>query len=538
MLAHLTTPALKRAGLLCGLLLGELLILSFWLDGGALTAQPGLVGQIGLLGAWVLRFLVGFAAAFAAFAGMEGTVSLSPLFNNSSPVRGSLLLLHAGSAAIFGVLSAALYGNWQLPAPDLVAVAWIGAGLLALASLGLAFYALPVWTGLLASSGTAALYAVGVAGLGVAAVALSQSMWQSAANLTFVMVQVLVRPMLPNLIVQPEKMRLQGHTFGVIISQECSGLEGVGLMLVFGVAWLWLSRKDLRFPRAYLLIPAGVVIIYLLNAVRIAALLLLGDAGAPSIAAGGFHSQAGWIAFNGLALAMTIVVPKLRWFSARPLEHSAPLESTSENPTAAYLIPFLAILAAGMLARAASADFEWLYGIRFLAAASALWSYRKQLRTVDWRFSWWGPGIGVAVLLVWIGFDRWQAIPAAAMPSALAAGAPFARLTWVVFRTLAAVATVPIAEELAFRGFLMRRLAAADFEAVPLRSSSWLGLTASSVLFGLLHGDRWIAGTLAGLAFGWVSRHTNRIGDAIVAHATTNALLAFIVLELDQWQYW
>ena len=56
-----------------------------------------------------------------------------------------------------------------------------------------------------------------------------------------------------------------------------------------------------------------------------------------------------------------------------------------------------------------------------------------------------------------------------------------------------------IAEELAFRGFLLRRLVAEDFEAVPSGRFTWPALLLSSVAFGALHGSRWIAGTLAGL---------------------------------------
>jgi exosortase E/protease (VPEID-CTERM system) len=332
-------------------------------------------------------------------------------------------------------------------------------------------------------------------------------------------------------------MRLQGHTFGVIINQECSGLEGVGLMLVFSAAWLWLFRADLRFPRAYLLVPVGVVTLYLLNAVRIAALLLIGDAGAQRIAAGGFHSQAGWIAFNGVALAMTLIVPRIAWFAQRPQIRTIP-EAQGENPTAAYLMPFLAILASGMLSRAASADFEWLYSLRFVAALTALWIFKRRLVSLDWRFGASGVLAGVVVFGMWLAFDRWQAIPVATMPFALEASSPTARSIWIVFRALAATTTVPIAEELAFRGFLMRRVSSADFEALPLRSSTWLGILISSIVFGMLHGDRWIAGILAGLIFALVARHTNRIGDAFVGHAFANALLSVWVLYLGQWQYW
>ena len=85
-------------------------------------------------------------------------------------------------------------------------------------------------------------------------------------------------------------------------------------MIAFGIVWLLLFRKESRFPQALVLIPAGVVLIYLLNAARIAALILIGDAGAERIALGGFHSQAGWIAFNLVADVMYAVLdPRIRY---------------------------------------------------------------------------------------------------------------------------------------------------------------------------------------------------------------------------------
>ena len=59
--------------------------------------------------------------------------------------------------------------------------------------------------------------------------------------------------------------------------------------------------------------------------------------------------------------------------------------------------------------------------------------------------------------------------------------------------------TVPVAEELAFRGFLIRRLISSDFEALGFRAFTYTSLLLSSVAFGLLHGDRWFAGAVAGI---------------------------------------
>lgn len=526
---------LRRAAFLAGLLLVELLAVTNWLDGADLVGRSGWPGQLGHVGAWVLRFVVGFSAAFAAFAGVQGTWKQAQ--SHAGKSQWTWLAAHFVFGAAFLTSSAALYGNWAaVTQPNLLVVAWLLLGVLAVVSAFLGVFPPRFWASLLNVPASAWITATLVSALGVAVVVWSQSLWQSTARLTFEIVQILLRPIIPTLTADPGRLRLRGHRFGVIISQECSGLEGVGLMLIFAAAWLWLYRRDFRFPRAFLLIPAGAITLFLLNAVRIAALLLIGDAGAERIAAGGFHSQAGWIAFNGVAFGMTILAPRLRWFSLRlPAQRERILD---DNPTAAYLIPFLAILATGMLARAASSDFEWLYGLRFAAAATALWVFRDRLQTLSWQMSWMGAATGVAVFALWLAFDRWQGTPSAGMPLPLANAAASWKIGWITLRALAAIITVPLAEELAFRGFLMRRIGNADFETVPLHSASWTGALCSSVAFGLLHGDRWIAGILAGLAFAAVARKTNRIGEAVLAHAVTNALLAVWVLSLGQWQYW
>jgi CAAX prenyl protease-like protein len=124
------------------------------------------------------------------------------------------------------------------------------------------------------------------------------------------------------------------------------------------------------------------------------------------------------------------------------------------------------------------------------------------------------------------------------MPAALAAASTPVRAIWIGMRILGAVLTVPIAEELAFRGFLMRRFVSDDFDSVPFQSVGWMGILGSSFLFGLMHGRQWLIASLTGIVYALVVRKTGRIGDAVAAHAFTNALLAAMVLMFGQWQLW
>jgi membrane protease YdiL (CAAX protease family) len=156
------------------------------------------------------------------------------------------------------------------------------------------------------------------------------------------------------------------------------------------------------------------------------------------------------------------------WFSglqvsAAPIQLMEPATKMAADATAAYLLPFLAILAAAIFARAVSGNFEWFYSVRLLAALVALWMFRETYAGLEWKAGWAAPLTGALAFLIWIGLDRLITAPhASAMPVPLAAATPALRTLWIVLRALGAVVTVPIAEELAFRRFLLRRLVSAD----------------------------------------------------------------------------
>jgi len=437
-------------------------------------------------------------------------------------------------------LSALLYGapSSRLIA-DLVALAWVTAGLAAMTLGGFALIRPSLWLRIAGNTGYLWMIAFGAVILACFTGNSSRSLWPWAAGITFHLTQLLVTPFIPGLIVNPATMVIGSPRFFVEIAPECSGLEGIGLMLAFGVAWLTFSREQCRFPRALILLPAGAILIFLLNSVRIAALILIGNAGARRIAAGGFHSQAGWIVFNVMALGFTVVASKVPWLTNTKARYSD--AASFENPIAAWLMPFVMILAAGMISRALTGDFEWLYPLRFFAAVATLVFFKQTYAGFDWRIDWFGPGIGLVAFIVWIGLDRFVSPGAETMPSSLAMAAPSARCVWIAFRVLAAVVTVPVAEELAFRGFLYRRLLSADFESVSLKGLRRFSLAAilvSSIIFGALHGSRWLAGTVAGVLYAVALLRRGRIADAIAAHATTNVLIAVDVLAFQHWQLW
>jgi CAAX protease family protein len=84
--------------------------------------------------------------------------------------------------------------------------------------------------------------------------------------------------------------------------------------------------------------------------------------------------------------------------------------------------------------------------------------------------------------------EEWRGLPAAG------------RALWLALRVFGSVPIVPVAEELAFRGYLLGRLQAREFLAVPFERWIPWAVLVSSAAFGAIHAG-WLGGTLAGLMF-------------------------------------
>jgi exosortase E/protease (VPEID-CTERM system) len=526
---------------LAGLLIAELLPISALTPHEALRDAAGLPGLIFDLGAWKVRLLVTLAIISLLVWQSRSTRNLAPI--SGRPIAAGLmwrwLLAHLAAILSFAGLTSILFANrLQGVAADILVVGWVATGAAAVVLAAFAFLPKTFWREVLRGTGDVWAYilVLGVSACGLAAYATP--IWNPLARWTLSLAWLLLRPFVRGLSADPKSMIFGTRGFSVQVASACSGYEGIGLILAFTAGWLWFFRREWRFPRALLLIPLGVAAIWIFNAVRVAGLVLIGVAGAPEIAMKGFHSHAGWIAFNVVALGTCLAARRMSWLTTAGSDGTRLAVRSAPNPIAPYLMPFLAILSAAMLAGTASNGFEWLYALRVAAAAAALWYFRETYRTLDWRVGWPAVALGGLVFLIWIGLERLAGSAQTGEPSALAHASALARVAWLAFRVLGAVITVPIAEELAFRGFLLRRLVSADFESVAWRTFAWAPFLISSIAFGLMHGDRWLAGTLAGMIYAFAMMRRGRIGEAAAAHAFTNALLAIYVLVTGDWQLW
>ncbi len=366
----------------------------------------------------------------------------------------------------------------------------------------------------------------------------TQILWKPLHRGTFQAVNALLSTLVPDVISSPSESILGVRNFSVTIHPSCSGYEGIGLILVFVGAYLWHYRGELRFPRSLVLLPLGTVLIWLTNVVRIVALVLIGAHVSPAIALGGFHSQGGWIAFLGVSLGLFVAARQLPFFRVKSTDTDA-AEDSGPNPTTPFLAPLFALLATMMVTAALSAGFDRFYPVRVLVTSAVLWHFRRVF--LGWRRDWSGEAItvGAVVFVIWMALE--PTTPSTSIPSplfdALMSRPVWWSSVWLLFRVFGSVITVPVVEEIAFRGFLMRRLIASDFEKVPPGQFSWFSFLASSFLFGLLHG-RLVAGVVAGMLYALVVYRRRNLFAAVLAHATTNALIAVAVLFADRWSLW
>lgn len=189
-------------------------------------------------------------------------------------------------------------------------------------------------------------------------------------------------------------------------------------------------------------------------------------------------------------------------------------------------------------------DLRWLYALQAAIAAVALASLSPRytelacsakLQTMPFLAS---VATGIAVLAIWIApIPAWGQFGAVA--ATFVAADPDGSLRWdlIAVRTFGAAMVVPVMEELFWRSFLMRWIDRRDFLGLPPGAVSIFAVVTSSAVFALAH-SLWLPGLLAGLAYALLYRQTSNLWYPVVAHATTNAMLALWVVTQRAWQFW
>lgn len=214
-------------------------------------------------------------------------------------------------------------------------------------------------------------------------------------------------------------------------------------------------------------------------------------------------------------------------------------------PFAAYIL-FLAVdQSLSETMNAAGLDARWLYGYRVGCIALLLAFLWRRYRELSWPFmvrvrEWMVALIvGTAVFALWIlPYPEWAVLGSEKVGfSPLDAEGNDIDPMLAVMRLAGAALIVPLMEELFWRSFLMRWLQAQDFTQLDPARIGLRALVITSALFAVEH-SLWLAGLLAGMAYGWLYMRYRNLWVPIAAHAVTNGLLGIWILETGSWTYW
>jgi hypothetical protein len=261
----------------------EILLVSYLIQGTPIDWVTGPARIVRDVQHWLFRFMIAYAVSLAMLVYIRGTDTLAAVSATGidAPVRGGWWLVHLLLLVPFAVLSAGLYGGaLVLPLPfAALAVAWHACAVAATVALFATLAPLGTWMKALRRTQALPLYALLPAAGAVVAIQASQLLWVPMAQFTFRLVRLSLIPLCPSLRSDASTLTIGTDNFAVRITEICSGLEGMGLMLAFCAAWLWYFRREYYFPRALIIVPIAILLVFLLNAVRIAALILIGDAG-------------------------------------------------------------------------------------------------------------------------------------------------------------------------------------------------------------------------------------------------------------------
>lgn len=335
---------------------------------------------------------------------------------------------------------------------------------------------------------------------------LAEGLWRGGAlpDLTFAVVAGGLAPFGSVEVFASDRI-VRLDDFAVEVAGPCSGAEGFALITALLGMHLWLHRASLRWPHALVLFPLAIAASFALNALRIGGLVLIGARFSPQLAVNGFHSHAGWLAFTLLAFAL-IALTRLAAFRASTAAERA------RDDSAPLILPFVATMLAALALDTFTPNPSDWYPLRAAAMLVAILPFAGTWRRLCPPGAT-AAGVGIAVGLLWL----------ATAPEQSSSTVP----PWASVRIAGAVVLTPLVEEAFFRGYVQPRLIRAGLPPP-------LAVAVAAALFGLLHG-RWLAGTLAGAAFGLAALRRGRLADAVAAHAAANATLAAWAVGTGNW---
>ena len=228
------------------------------------------------------------------------------------------------------------------------------------------------------------------------------------------------------------------------------------------------------------------------------------------------------------------------------------LVTKQELMAKAYVLPFaLYVLGTSLIGQLDESWYPWAYAGLVLAMIPMLvWSLRASQVIRPHGRMLLGVVVGVIGIAIWIGLSHLRVEQAVSqyLPTWLGAGErvayePFSELegvqAWlfIAVRMVGLALLVPLAEELFWRGFLLRWLIDPDWEKVPIGRYTLMSCLLVTGAFALVHPE-WLAAAVYCLLINGLLYRTKDLWQCVIAHATSNLCLGVYVLAYGQWWLW
>ena len=231
-----------------------------------------------------------------------------------------------------------------------------------------------------------------------------------------------------------------------------------------------------------------------------------------------------------------------------------PVTDTTTKPTQllgrisdfqAYIAPMAIFMAFTLLGGYWPSVYPWTYLLKTVLVPAAMWFLWPRYTPIRWDYWWLGIIVGVIGIFQWVGmqlflqqFPFFEPPPNAFDPIAHFQNREGMRWAFIGVRTAGAVLVVPLMEELFWRDFLWRSIISEDFKKIRIGAWAWKAFLGVAIAFSLVHGNWWLTSIVWALMIGVLLIKTRSLGACIVAHATTNLLLAAYVVTSQQWFFW
>jgi len=224
------------------------------------------------------------------------------------------------------------------------------------------------------------------------------------------------------------------------------------------------------------------------------------------------------------------------------------------RPDVVLMAPFMVYLVLLVLNSRVPANYMPVaIVIRGIGALAVVWLFRRHLPPMG--ESHWPLAIVVGVLVAagWVAGQhlfntaveqaglsgKWYIFKLREIDDPRVGLSAFSWRSQVLMRIAVASITVPIVEEIFWRGFLLRALINWDhFEKIPLGTFTWFSFLGTSLLSTLEHPDNWAVSILCWFAYNGLMYWKKSIGCLIITHGVTNLVLYLYVIAASDWLFW